>query len=352
MKAMRMRRDEEQEPSTDQAEMLAESPGCNTGASGAGRFSGRSDSNSVKVQDVESDDEWDDLVRRAIGGTVFHSSAWTSSLRRPIVRLGAYKAGTLEAGILAFDDRTDQRLDTITPYQGPLVAPRETKALKPADSYRLLLPLARSIRERVREVRFYTSPWLESLHPFLEEGYEARLLYTYLLSKRRAEDAWNSFSPGLRSNIRSAVRAGLSVEQTDSTSDLLRLAAQSLERQEQEIWFDVEEATACLKTLAEKGQAGAFVTRNSDGDPVAAVAIVRDTRRSYYVLGGYDHTSKHRGGSSLAMWAAIQFAYSEWGLSEFDFEGSYLPFVARFFRQFADELRPFFFVTLSDRPLY
>ncbi len=305
------------------------------------------------IREVNDAEQWDDLVSRARGGTVFHTSRWTSQLRRAIVRLGAFKGDTLVAGILAFDNETSPNpRDTITPYQGPLIAPHEKKALTPAEIYRLMLPLTRAIKERIPNVKFVTSPWLESLGTFMEEGYEARLLYTYLLTMPCADSAWASFSSGLRSNIRSAQKAGLVADETVSSDELLLLVAQSFARQNMRLWFDREEAVDCLSNLAETHQVRVFITRKPDATPVAAVAAVRDERRSYYVLGGYDHTSAHRGATSLAMWAAIQFAYSQWGLSEFDFEGSYLPFVARFFRQFANEFRSFYFVTEATRPLY
>ena len=86
------------------------------------------------------------------------------------------------------------------------------------------------------------------------------------------------------------------------------------------------------------------MARNKEGKAIAAVYIVWDEKRSYYLLGGYDAEESHHGASALAMWEAIRFTKEELGLKEFDFEGSMVPSIEMFFRKFGGTLTPYYSV--------
>ena len=83
-----------------------------------------------------------------------------------------------------------------------------------------------------------------------------------------------------------------------------------------------------------------FLACSHDNEPLGAVWIVWDERRAYYLIGGYDHSEKSNKAVSLAMWRAIQFTANDLHLPEFDFEGSMIPAVERFFRKFGGTLLP------------
>ena len=73
------------------------------------------------------------------------------------------------------------------------------------------------------------------------------------------------------------------------------------------------------EVLSQKGQCNSFLARNKEGKAIAAVYIVWDEKRSYYLLGGYDAEESHHGASAIAMWEAIRFTKEELGLNEFDY---------------------------------
>ena len=83
-----------------------------------------------------------------------------------------------------------------------------------------------------------------------------------------------------------------------------------------------------------------FVARSQDGEPLGAVWIAWDEKRAYYLLGGYDQSGKSNNAVALAMWRAIQFTANDLKLPEFDFEGSMIPAIERFFRKFGGTLTP------------
>ena len=65
---------------------------------------------------------------------------------------------------------------------------------------------------------------------------------------------------------------------------------------------------------------------------------------------GYDNTKVHNGVGPLAMWVAILKA-KEMGLQVFDFEGSIVPPIERYFRGFGGKLTPIFSVHKAWLPI-
>ncbi|MBD2180598.1 GNAT family N-acetyltransferase [Planktothrix sp. FACHB-1355] len=306
----------------------------------------------MEIEEILDIEKWDDFIKNTREGTVFHTSSWFQASPHNFLRIGVFQKGKLLAGaILQINEHRFGTLGTLAPYLGPVFAKFPNGEMVPETKRKVMSKLARGIRERVPKSTFFVSPWLETLQQFICTGFEAKLLYTTVLRTTDLDETQAQFSPTLRRNIKAALQIGLTVEQSSEPSELLTLVRQSFVRQGHSIWFNLEEADACMRHLAKLGQAICFITRNQDGLPVAAAGIVWDWHRSYYILGGYDHTRSHRGGSSLALWSAIQFTHQELGLTEIDLEGSHLPAIERFFRQFGGRWLPFYYVTEARNPL-
>ena len=83
-------------------------------------------------------------------------------------------------------------------------------------------------------------------------------------------------------------------------------------------------------------------------DRVHAVAyVVWDRRVAYYLMGGGDPELRTSGASSLLLWEGIRRAHAE--AEAFDFEGSMLKPVERFFRAFGGRQSPYLHVSRADR---
>ena len=78
-----------------------------------------------------------------------------------------------------------------------------------------------------------------------------------------------------------------------------------------------------------------------ESEAIAAVFCVFDKRKAYYLIGGYDSADTHAGAGAACMQEAILKAKSL-GLEMFDFEGSVIPAIERYFRGFGGELTPYF----------
>lgn len=86
-----------------------------------------------------------------------------------------------------------------------------------------------------------------------------------------------------------------------------------------------------------------------DERAIACTFMVHDRRTAYYLLGGYDAEDRHHGAGALAILTSIEEAQRR-GLAVFDFEGSMIPAIERFFRGFGGELVHYFTVNRAWLP--
>ena len=86
-----------------------------------------------------------------------------------------------------------------------------------------------------------------------------------------------------------------------------------------------------------------MIAEDSEGQRHAGIYIVWDENSVYYLMGGGDPLLRRSGATSLCMWEAILFAASL--KKSFDFEGSMLEPVERFFRGFGADQIPYFSIS-------
>jgi len=296
------------------------------------------------VSDGVDDREWDAFVADASSGTIFHSSAWWGASARRCLRLGIRDSRGLAAGLLV-EVPADDGLRSLAPYAGPIVRP---DVLDESDG--LLMQLGRELAARLRVCMFITSPWAPSLRSFVTSSdFRARLLYSAVLNIADLDVTIASFSSELRGNLRAAARSLAVDDSNTEASELLDLVASTFQRQQLRLWFDAADAASSLANLVRRERARIFLARDSSGIPVGGAAVAWDLRRAYYVAGGYDARRAHRGGSSLALWHAMQFVRTHIGVQTFDLEGSHLPPIERFFRQFGATWLPYYVVKREVR---
>ena len=92
-----------------------------------------------------------------------------------------------------------------------------------------------------------------------------------------------------------------------------------------------------------------FFAKDMDGRIHAAVYIVWDENSAYYLMGGSNPDLRNSGANSLCMWEAIKFASTV--TKAFDFEGSMIEPVERFFRAFGAKQKSYFQMSKINSPV-
>lgn len=283
-------------------------------------------------------DEWDELVATSPHGSIFHSSYWLGALGDSCDLWGIYQGNELQGGFVApFRKVLGARIMRqrfLTPYSG-LVLKNRYESLPKRLSFenQVVEKVAPFLKSTYRWGVSPLDPGFRYVLPFLWEGFAVRVLFTYLLGISDAEATWRGMTGTVRNHISKARRSGLTVVHEASARRLIPLLRIAYERRGAP--FREEAVARYLSVLSAKNRCGTFVCLDGDGREVAVSTIVWDTRRAYSIFNARDgNDSKHRGAVRLSIFESIKYAAEVLGLEVFDFEGSMIPGIERFFREF------------------
>lgn len=184
--------------------------------------------------------------------------------------------------------------------------------------------------------------------PFIWKKFKVIPGYTYLLDLGKSiEDIRKDMSAERRNDMNKATRDGLITKLVDNFEMVKSLVLKTFSRQEMTISKYYLERI--LFEFTNDSNSFAFATFKDDS-PIATSFCIYDRETAYYLLGGYDYERKHHGAGALATWEAISYAQSL-GLKYFDFEGSMVPQIERYFRGFGGQLIPYYRINKAKLPL-
>jgi hypothetical protein len=199
------------------------------------------------------------------------------------------------------------------------------------------------------ELKKYTA-FLQNFHyeitdwlPFYWAGYRQTTRYTYLLHDiNQTERLRESMSPHLRRKITLATKHGLVVKHGISAQDFLRIHSLTFQRQGKKP-AHTETLKHLIHVCLARNQGDLWGGYDANGSLHAVAFIVRQESAAYYLAGGTDPALRDSGAHALVLWEAIQDASAY--ANRFDFEGSMLPGVERFFREFGATQTPYFTIS-------
>ncbi|MDL2281689.1 GNAT family N-acetyltransferase [Parabacteroides sp. OttesenSCG-928-G06] len=181
--------------------------------------------------------------------------------------------------------------------------------------------------------------------PFYWKGFTQTTRYTYLLPAiKDREQLWENMSQHTRRHITKARdKHAIEVRQGVSAEEFCAVYAKTFQRQGRSSAPHRELLQRLVTLCRERGQGDVWGGYDEKGNLHAAVFIAWQESAAYYIAGGGDPAYRDSGAHSYIMWEAIQ-AMGECSDS-FDFEGSMLPGVERFFREFGARQTPYFTIS-------
>ena len=188
------------------------------------------------------------------------------------------------------------------------------------------------------------SNWL----PFYWAGFQQTTRYTYILQELSDEqELWQGLQENIRREIKKAGnRLQLRVRDDLTVDDFLVLNRMTFARQNMALPYTEAFVHQLDQACAARQARKIFIAEDAQGRRHAGVYIVWDGNSAYYLMGGGDPELRNSGATSLCMWEAIKFAATV--TQRFDFEGSMIEPVEKFFRAFGAQQTPYF--TVSKTP--
>tara|TARA_R100000750_G_scaffold2401_2_gene2064 strand:+ start:16029 stop:16982 length:954 start_codon:yes stop_codon:yes gene_type:complete len=187
--------------------------------------------------------------------------------------------------------------------------------------------------------------------PLYWKGYEQNTRYTYRIEELENIDMlWANFQENIRREIRKAAdKEGITVRDDVDLESFLALNEKVFERQNMEVPYTRDLVRSLDKAAASNHARKIFVAEDEQGRQHAGLYLIWDDNSAYYLMGGGDPLLRSSGATSLCMWEAIKFAATV--TKSFDFEGSMLEPVERFFRSFGAIQTPYFQVSKTKSKL-
>lgn len=308
----------------------------------------------MEIKQIENtrDEAYLQLVSEC--GTLFHQPEWLALGGASLKLYGIYTPGGLTGAFFAEEStRLGIRLTRVpsfTPHCGLIFRTQASNASKALSEEKKMASVVAQFADRhafgITSLSF--PPTFRDMQPFAWRSFKTVVQYTYQFDL--TPSGWspeNNMSPEHRNLVRKALKDGLVCKQVNDYSIIESLVLKSFDRKQATI--SRTKLSDILHRFARPVNSYAFVTYKGD-IPVSTAFCVYDGRAAYYLLGGYDPSHKHAGAGILCLQQCIDHA-KESGLQLFDFEGSMLPEVEKFFRGFGAALVPYYVANKAWWPL-
>jgi hypothetical protein len=233
----------------------------------------------------------------------------------------------------------------LTPVLGPWLRTSDAKyATRLAEEKRLMGELI----DQLPRYDQFSQKWHRSFanwQPFYWRGFEQTTLYTYVLDNLdNLDELWQGLDSRMRGEIRKAQRRyGLAVRGSEDIDGFIELNEEVFRRRGRALPYSRELVTRLDKACRQHGARKIWIATDHGNRIHAAIYVVWDRSSAYYLMGGVAPEFRTTGAASLLLWEAIRHASSV--TREFDFEGSMVESIERFFRGFGARQTPYFSVS-------
>lgn len=228
----------------------------------------------------------------------------------------------------------------LTQYMGPwLIYPanQKTEARLSFEKQTLaqLIRLLPPFDSFSQNFHYSVSNWL----PFYWQSFSQSTGYTYVLQDlSQPERVFDQFKGNIRREIRKAEKRVTVTEDNDIDKFYL-MVSQTYRRQQLLPPVSLDFMKAIDRACEQRQCRKIFFAQDKQGQIHAALYIVWDDRSAYHLISGGHPGLRTSGATSLLMWHAIQFAATV--TRSFDFEGSMIQPIERFFSAFGSTQIPY-----------
>jgi hypothetical protein len=188
-------------------------------------------------------------------------------------------------------------------------------------------------------------PRFQNWLPFYWEKFTQTTYYTYCLeSLSDLENVWNNLT--VRTDIRKAEKK-VEIKTTSSSKLLYDIWSKTYQRQNLLPPVSYEIIDKIVQEIFKRNCGQIFYAEDQQNCIHCAAFIIWDKHCAYYLIGGGDPEYRNSGATSYMIWEAIKHVSSF--VNKFDFEGSMIEPIERFFRAFGGTQTPYFHVTKYSR---
>jgi lipid II:glycine glycyltransferase (peptidoglycan interpeptide bridge formation enzyme) len=308
----------------------------------------------VILKPISDIDLFSKHAETAVG--VFGSKAWLSTYGNKLSLIGIYKdENQLIGGFYFMKTKkygfTFLKLPPYTPHCGLFfISDSKNKSSANSFSKEVITEVCNYISSQKSALTVLAFPSnIIDLQPFIWSKYKVVPNYTYRISLLRSiEDIKANFDSKNRNVINKAIKEEVQLELNRlEKKELLSFFMNSLSTTGANI-YENELRNVFLKFSDTSNSFSVEARKN--GELLGVVFCAYDKNNCYYLLGGVNKSSGIQGVNNLLVQRSIEQA-RELGCNTFDFEGSMLKGVEKFFRSFGPELVPYYTINKGKLPI-
>lgn len=238
----------------------------------------------------------------------------------------------------------------LTPYMGPWIHyPKGQKESTRLSFEKKMYEQLMAQLPKTDKFIQYFHPEVTNWLPFYWNDFEQSTRYTYIIDDLSdAEVLYENLQGNIRREISKAQKS-LTVSEVNEVKTLHDLKLKDFTAKGQELNYSEAYFNRVFEKLKAKDACKTWIASNEEGTTIASLLLVWDDYSAYYLAGAADPENKNSGAMSLLMWTAILFASSV--ADKFNFEGSMIEPVERFFRSFGAKQTPYFEIRKTDSKL-
>ena len=185
----------------------------------------------------------------------------------------------------------------------------------------------------------YFLPLYKNQMAFHWKGFTQKTRYTYRINDiSKLDKVFDEFNSSIRSQIRKAEKE-ITIAESEDIELFYKINSLTFKRQNKKVPYSLSYVKQIEEVCKKHNCRKILFAKDMQGNIHAAVYIVWDSQSTYYLMGGADEAYKSSGAYSLLLWNAIK--KSAVVSKQFNFCGSMLPTVERFFRSFGGEQVPY-----------
>jgi lipid II:glycine glycyltransferase (peptidoglycan interpeptide bridge formation enzyme) len=184
--------------------------------------------------------------------------------------------------------------------------------------------------------------------PFYWAGFDQTTRYTYVIENITIEELEKNLETDIRRRRRKAFEAGVEVYESDDIEKFYELNTMTFSRQ----GMNVPYSFAFVKNLYEsckKNNTVKMYFAKIDGEVIASNFLVYEENTVYYLMGGINPEKSNLGGMDVVQFESIKFALESG--RNFDFEGSMIESIEKYFRSFGSFQKPYFNISKTNSKL-
>ncbi|MEY8200576.1 MAG: GNAT family N-acetyltransferase [Colwellia sp.] len=224
----------------------------------------------------------------------------------------------------------------LTQKLGPWLKPSSAKRGKVLGQQKKLLS---KLISQLPKYDYFNQKWdcsYTNWLPFYWLGFSQTTRITYQLSNLGDLNAvWEGLQSNIKGDVRKALKHNVKLKENPTIEEFIELNKKVFARQQKSLPYSEELVRIIDRACLQHQRGKLFVVADDKGHNHAAVYLIWDENSAYYLMGGGDADLRNSGATSLCLWEAIKFASTV--TKKFDFEGSMIEPVEKFFKAFGAE---------------